>query len=415
MLPLSGVTVLSLEHAVAAPFATRQLADLGARVIKVERPGTGDFARAYDESVDGLASYFVWLNRSKESIALDVKSESGAKMLHRLADHADVIVQNLGPGAAERLGLGAQDVRRRDPRKIVLSITGWGSTGPWADRKAYDLLVQCETGLVSMTGTPDDVAKVGVSIADIAAGMYGFSGVLAALYQRQVTGEGATLEVSLFEALSEWMGQPAHFTAGAGRQPGRFGAAHATISPYGPYSAVDGHTFLLAIQNEPEWQRLCEIVFDDAALAADPRFASNTLRVANRDAVDAAVTEHFGRRTTDQLTELLKRAKIAFGGVNTVSEFLDHPVLAGRDRWRSVETERGPIRALLPPIGFGDEPRMDPVPALGADSLTIARELGVSDDEIDDLVAAGVLGTHDSDQVRSTNAHDTSTVQGGPR
>ena len=338
MLPLSGVTVLSLEHAVAAPFATRQLADLGARVIKIERPGTGDFARAYDESVDGLASYFVWLNRSKESVALDVKSESGAKMLHELADRADVIVQNLGPGAAQRLGLGADEVRARDPRKIVLSITGWGSTGPWADRKAYDLLVQCETGLVSMTGTPDDVAKVGVSIADIAAGMYGFSGVLAALYQRQVTGEGATLEVSLFEALSEWMGQPAHFTQGAGRQPGRFGAAHATISPYGPYPAADGHIFLLAIQNEPEWQRLCENVFDDGALAVDPRFASNTLRVANREAVDAAVTEHFGRMTTDELTARLKQAKIAFGGVNTVSEFLDHPVLAGRDRWRSVDT-----------------------------------------------------------------------------
>ena len=260
MLPLSGITVLSLEHAVAAPFATRQLADLGARVIKVERPGSGDFARQYDDSVNGASSYFVWLNRSKESIELDVKTERGHQVLHELADRADVIVQNLGPGAAARLGLSADEVRARDPRKIVVSLTGWGSTGPWADRKAYDLLVQCETGLVSLTGTPEEVAKVGVSIADIAAGMYAFSGTLAALYRREATGEGATIEVSLFEALAEWVGQPAHFTAGAGRQPGRFGAQHATIAPYGPFEAGDGHTVLIAIQNEPEWSRFCTLV-----------------------------------------------------------------------------------------------------------------------------------------------------------
>ncbi|MGV9826750.1 CaiB/BaiF CoA transferase family protein [Gordonia sp. NPDC003429] len=415
MLPLQGVTVLSLEHAVAAPFATRQLADLGARVIKVERPGTGDFARYYDESVNGLASYFVWLNRSKESIALDVKSERGRAILHDLADRADVIVQNLGPGAADRLGFGADAIRARNPRTITLSITGWGSTGPWADRKAYDLLVQCETGLVSITGTPDDGAKAGVSIADIAAGMYGFSGVLAALYRRQVTGEGAHIEVSLFEALAEWMGQPAHFTAGAGQQPGRFGAQHATIAPYGPFTAADSHVFLLAIQNEPEWHRLCENVFDDPGLASDPRFGSNTSRVAHRDQINEKVQAHVGRYSSDELSDRLGRARIAFGGVNTVTEFLDHPVLSARDRWRSVDTENGPIRALLPPIDLGAGPRMDAVPSLGADTVSIAHELGLADADIAGLAADGVLGIPDRDTPPVSTPSPLSATNPGER
>jgi itaconate CoA-transferase len=376
MLPLTGITVLSLEHAVAAPFATRQLADLGARVIKVERPGSGDFARQYDDSVNGASSYFVWLNRSKESIALDVKTERGHQVLHELADRADVIVQNLGPGAAARLGLSAEEVRARDPRKIVVSVTGWGSTGPWADRKAYDLLVQCETGLVSLTGTPDEVAKVGVSIADIAAGMYAFSGTLAALYRRQVTGEGATIEVSLFEALAEWVGQPAHFTAGAGRQPGRFGAQHATIAPYGPFEAGDGHTVLIAIQNEPEWSRFCSVVLQRSDVAEDPRFTSSSLRVAHRAEVNATIEKAFAMVSTPELEARLTAARIAFAGVNTVSEFLEHPVLDGRDRWRTVDTENGPIRALLPPIDLGAEARMDPVPGLGDHTAAIVAELG---------------------------------------
>ena len=376
ILPLSGITVLSLEHAVAAPFATRQLADLGARVIKVERPGSGDFARQYDDSVNGWSSYFVWLNRSKESIALDVKSERGQQVLHELADRADVIVQNLGPGAAARLGLAASEVRARDPRKIVVSVTGWGSTGPWADRKAYDLLVQCETGLVSLTGTPDEVAKVGVSIADIAAGMYAFSGTLSALYRRAVTGEGATIEVSLFEALAEWIGQPAHFTAGAGRQPGRFGAQHATIAPYGPFEAGDGHTVLIAIQNEPEWLRFCTVVLERPDVAADPLFASNTLRVVNRDSLNDTITDIFATLPTSELESRLSSARIAFAGVNTVGEFLEHPILAGRDRWRTVSTATGPVRALLPPIDLGVEARMDGVPALGEHTAAILAELG---------------------------------------
>ncbi len=381
MLPLNGITVLSLEHAVAAPFATRQLADLGARVIKVERPGSGDFARQYDNSVHGESSYFVWLNRSKESIALDLKSEHGHRVLHKLADRADVIVQNLGPGAAARLGLSAEEVRDRDPSKIVVSVTGWGSSGPWADRKAYDLLVQCETGLVSLTGTPDDVAKVGVSIADIAAGMYAFSGTLAALYRRQATGEGATIEVSLFEALAEWVGQPAHFTAGAGQQPGRFGAQHATIAPYGPFQAGDGHTVLIAIQNEPEWSRFCTVVLQRPEVAEDSRFTSNTLRVANRSDVNAVITEVFTALPTAELESRLAAARIAFAGVNTVSEFLDHPVLAARDRWRMVDTESGPVRALLPPIDMGAEARMGPVPALGDHTAAILTELGFDPSE----------------------------------
>jgi itaconate CoA-transferase len=378
MLPLRGLTVLSLEHAVAAPFATRQLADLGARVIKVERPGSGDFARQYDDAVNGSSSYFVWLNRSKESIALDVKSEQGQQVLHELAERADVVVQNLGPGAAARLGLSAEAIRERDPGKIVVSVTGWGSTGPWADRKAYDLLVQCETGLVSLTGTPDEVAKVGVSIADVAAGMYAFSGILAALYRRSMTGEGATIEVSLFEALAEWVGQPAHFTAGAGRQPGRFGAQHATIAPYGPFDAGDGHTILIAIQNEPEWSRFCTTVLQRPEVAQDPRFASSTLRVSHRDEVNAVITEVFEGLPSPELEARLTAARIAFAGVNTVTEFLEHPVLDARDRWRSVDTEHGPIRALLPPLDLGVEPRMDPVPALGEHTAAILAELGLT-------------------------------------
>jgi crotonobetainyl-CoA:carnitine CoA-transferase CaiB-like acyl-CoA transferase len=388
VLPLTGITVVTIEHAVAAPFTTRQLADLGARVIKIERPGTGDFARNYDEAVHGLSSYFVWLNRSKESVTLDVKSTEGREVLHQLVGRADVFVQNLGPGAADRLGLGASTVRAQDPSKILLAITGWGSDGPWAQRKAYDLLVQCEAGLVSLTGSPEEPARVGISVADIAAGMYGFSGVLAALYQRQVTGEGATLEVSLFDALAEWMGQPAHYTAGSGRQQPRAGAQHATIAPYGPFTTSEGHTILISIQNEVEWARFCEVFLAAPEVATDVRFTSNTRRVANREALDKLVGARFGGLDTASAVALLDQAWIANAGLNTMAEFLRHPVLAERDRWRTVGTPAGDVRALLPPIGFGrTEPRMDPVPGVGEHTASVLEELGYG--------SADIAGLHD--------------------
>jgi crotonobetainyl-CoA:carnitine CoA-transferase CaiB-like acyl-CoA transferase len=392
VLPLAGITVVTLEHAVAAPFATRQLADLGARVIKIERPGSGDFARHYDESVHGQSSYFVWLNRSKESVALDVKSPQGREILHRLVALADVLVQNLGPGAADRLGLTADAVRRSDPRKIVLSITGWGSDGPWARRKAYDLLVQCEAGLVSVTGSDAEPARAGISVADIAAGMYGFSGVLAALYQRQVTGQGCALEVSLFEALAEWMSQPANYTAGTGRQPPRAGAQHATIAPYGPFTTRDGHTILIGIQNETEWRRFCQVFLADPGIAADDRFARNTLRVANRDALNALIQRRFGELDAATAAALLDEAQIANAGVNTVAEFLDHPVLRERKRWRPVETPGGTVRALLPPVTIGPGgARMDPVPAVGEHTAGVLCELGYSTAEIAGLARGHVI------------------------
>ncbi|GGM81523.1 CoA transferase [Thermopolyspora flexuosa] len=392
MLPLTGITVVALEHAVAAPFATRQLADLGARVIKIERPGGGDFARRYDESIKGQSSYFVWLNRSKESVTLDVKSEPGRAILHELVGRADVLVQNLGPGAAARLGLSPEAVLARDPSKIVVGITGWGGDGPWAHRKAYDLLVQCETGLVSLTGSPDEPARVGISVADIAAGMYAFSAVLAALYRRRLTGEGAALEISLLDALGEWMGQPAHYTEGTGTQQPRAGARHATIAPYGPYTTRDGRTILISIQNEPEWTRFCADFLAQPDLATDPRFATNPLRVANRDALEEIVAARFAELDASEATSLLDQAGIANAGVNTVADFLDHPVLRARDRWREVATPNGPIRALLPPITFaGLEPRMDPIPAVGEHTAAVLAELGRTPEEIADLARRKVI------------------------
>jgi crotonobetainyl-CoA:carnitine CoA-transferase CaiB-like acyl-CoA transferase len=390
--PLDGITVVSIEQAVAAPFATRQLADLGARVVKVERPGAGDFARGYDESVLGQSSYFVWLNRSKESMTCDLKQPQGVALVERLLETADVFVQNLAPGAAARLGLGADVLRARHPRLVVCDVSGYGTTGPWADHKAYDLLVQCETGLVSLTGTPDSPAKVGISVADIAAGMYAYSGVLAALLQRGRTGEGSVVDVSLFESLAEWMGSPAYYTEGSGRQPARVGMEHATIAPYGPYPAGDGTVVLLAVQNEREWRSLCTTVLDAPELATDARFVRGSDRVAHRTELNEIVRARFARLDGTTAVALLQRADIAHARVNGVQDMLEHPVLSGRDRWRTVSTPGGPVRALLPPATLsGTEPRMDPVPSVGEHTDQVLAGLGLSADEISRLHAAGAV------------------------
>jgi itaconate CoA-transferase len=386
MLPLRGITVVSLEQAVAAPFATRQLADLGARVIKVERPEVGDFARGYDRTVKGLASHFVWLNRSKESVTLDLKQDGAKEILNRLIESADVFVQNLAPGATGRLGFGAQTLRERHPSLIVCDVSGYGSSGPYRDKKAYDLLVQCEAGLVSITGTLDTPSKVGVSVADIACGMYAYSGILAALFRRERTGEGAAIEVSLFEALAEWMGFPAYFTMYGGKEPPRTGASHAAIAPYGPFECGDGEVIFLGIQNEREWERFCEAVLERPALANDERFTSNSERVENRDDLHQEIEAILEELSSQEAIERLDDAKIANARMRTVRDFLDHPQLETRGRWREVGSPVGPLRALLPPaIMDGEEPVMAPIPGVGEHTDNILAELGYSDDAVASL------------------------------
>jgi len=376
-LPLAGLTVVALEQAVAAPFATRQLADLGARVIKVERPGTGDFARGFDTTVHGQASYFVWLNRGKQSIELDVKSADGRRVLAALAGQADVLVQNLAPGAAERLGLGAAELRERHPRLIVCAISGYGSDGPYRNKKAYDLLVQCETGLVSVTGTPEEPAKVAISIADISAGMYAYSGVLAALYERERTGQGTSIEIAMLDTLGEWMSQPVYYTVYGGRPPRRTGARHASIAPYGPYSAAGGEQVFLGLQNDREWAVLCEKILHRPDLVTDGRFRTNPDRVAHDAELTGILQAAFGTMTAAQLTAALDEAGIACARLRSPAEFAAHPQLAARDRWREVDTPGGPVRALLPPVSMpGREAAMGAVPALGQHTAAIRAELG---------------------------------------
>ncbi|CAL9345489.1 CaiB/BaiF CoA transferase family protein [Streptomyces sp. enrichment culture] len=390
--PLAGVTVVSLEQAVAAPYATRQLADLGARVIKVERPGEGDFARRYDTTVHGHSSYFVWLNRSKESLTLDLKDPRGLEILRRLLDDADVFVHNLAPGAVDRLGLGTAEVTRHRPRLITCTVSGYGTTGPWADRKAYDLLVQCQTGLVSLTGTGEETARTGISVADIAAGMYAYSGVLTALYTRATTGEAHPVEVSLFEALAEWMGQPAYYTRYGGTQPPRLGTQHATIAPYGTFRAADGREVLFSIQNEREWSVLCAGFLGRPELTDDPRFATGSDRVAHREELNALVAERCARSGADDLLKELESLGIACAGVNDVAAFLDHPVLAARDRWREVAVPGATVEALLPPADLaGTATRMDPVPEVGSHTEAILTGLGHSAESIARLRADGVV------------------------
>jgi len=381
MRPLEGITVVTLEHAIAAPFCTRQLADLGARVIKVERPGTGDFARRYDSRVKGLASHFVWTNRSKESLTLDLKHAEAPAILARLLAPADVLVQNLAPGAAARLGLSHEALAPAHPRLIVCDISGYGDDperpGPYRDKKAYDLLIQSESGFVSITGSPDAPAKAGCSIADIAAGMYAYSGILAALLERDRTHRGQRIDVSMLESMVEWMSYPLYYAFDGAEPPQRTGAAHATIYPYGPFPAGDGRIVMLGLQNEREWQVFCARVLERPGLASDPRFASNAARTVAREALRAIIVETFAGMTAEQVTARLDQAQIANARVNTMDEVWAHPQLRARARWSEVATPSGPVPALVPP-GARDagDVRMAPVPALGAHTDALLAELG---------------------------------------
>jgi itaconate CoA-transferase len=376
-LPLEGITVVSLEQAVAAPFATRQLADMGARVIKVERPGAGDFARSYDAVVQGLSSHFVWINRSKESVALNLKQEVARDVLNSLLEGADVFVQNLAPGATERLGFGTEALRERRPGLIVCDVSGYGATGPYRDKKAYDLLVQCEAALVSVTGTQETPSKAGIAVADIAAGMYAYSGILAALFRRERTGEGAAIEISLFEALAEWMGFPAYYAMYGEKEPPRSGASHSSIAPYGPFACAGGEVVFLGIQNEREWEKFCEVVLERPELAGDERFSSNSDRLANREALDEEIGRIFGHLTADELIEKLEEAGVANARLRSVREFLDHPQLQARGRWREVGSPAGLLHALLPPgLPADAEPVMAPIPEVGEHTADILSELG---------------------------------------
>ena len=392
MRPLDGITVVTLEHAIAAPFCTRQLADLGARVIKVERPGTGDFARGYDSRVKGLASHFVWTNRSKESLTLDVKHAEARNILRRLIERADVLVQNLAPGAAERLGLGYDSVSQVNSRLIVCDISGYGPDGPYRDKKAYDLLIQSESGFLSITGTKDEPAKAGCSIADIAAGMYAFSNILASLIARGRSGEGAHVEISMLEAMVEWMSYPLYYAFDGAEQPPRSGAAHATIYPYGPFQTGDDRTVMLGLQNEREWASFCTNVIERPELAADERFKSNSLRVARREELNAIVVEAFSRLTAHELIERLEAASIASADLNDMHDVWAHPQLKARGRWTEVDSPSGRIPVLMPPgLDRKHAPRMDPIPALGLHTDAILQELGYDPSAIARLRKEGAI------------------------
>jgi itaconate CoA-transferase len=391
-LPLAGLTVVAIEQAVAAPLATRHLADWGAGVIKIERSGTGDFARGYDTKVKGLSSYFVWLNRSKESLTLDLKRPEATEVVTRLIAGADVLVHNLAPGAMDRLGFSNATLRARHPRLIICAVSGYGSSGPYRDRKAYDLLVQSEAGLLSVTGTPESPAKAGISVADIAAGMYAHSAILTALVRRSTTGDGAAIEVSMLDALGEWMSHPLYSTTYGGTPLPRSGARHANIAPYGPFSAGDGGTVYLGIQNEREWQRFCRDVLAQPLLADDPRFVNNPARVEHRDTLEAAINDAFGRLTTPEIVQRLDAAEIAHARLNTVEEFAAHPQLAARNRWREIESPVGPLGALAPPVMIDAlEPAMGAVPALGEHTETILGEQGYDRSTIAEWRKSGVI------------------------
>ena len=390
--PLDGITVVSLEHAIAAPFCTRQLADLGARVIKVERPGAGDFARAYDERVNGMASHFVWVNRSKESITLDLKQAAALAALKTLLKTADVLVQNLAPGAAARMGLTAELLHQENPRLILCDISGYGNDGPYRDKKAYDLLIQSEAGFLSVTGTPDSPSKAGNSIADIAAGMYAYSNILAALLQRGKTGKGSTIDVSMLESLGEWMGYPLYYAFEGASPPPRNGASHATIYPYGPFKAGDGGTVMLGLQNDREWVQFCEVVLEDLDLSKDERFDKNFKRNEKREVLLSMIDSCFSKLSTEQITARLDKAQIANARLNDMHGLWQHEQLRARNRWVDVNTPVGPIPALLPP-GLNDsyDYRMDAIPAVGQHTDAILTEIGISANVITEMRSNGAI------------------------
>ena len=397
MQPLKGITVVTLEHAIAAPFATRQLADLGARVIKIERPGSGDFARGYDQRVRGLASHFVWTNRSKESLTLDVKHPEAARILERLVlEKADVVVQNLAPGAAARLGLGYEALSPRKSGLIVCDISGYGddpvNPGPYRDKKAYDLLIQSEAGFVSVTGTPEEPCKAGPSIADIAAGMYAYSNILAALLQRQRDGRGRRIDLSMLEAMGEWMGYPLYYAFDGAAPPPRAGAAHATIYPYGPFPCGDGKQVMLGLQNEREWAQFCSLVLQQPALAQDARYAGNAQRSAHRSELRALIVDAFAALTAEQVQQRLDAAQIASAELREMAGLWQHEQLAARQRWREVATPAGPVPTLLPPGSWQDgDPQLGPVPAVGQHTEALLAELGVDAAGVAALRAAGAI------------------------
>jgi itaconate CoA-transferase len=392
MRPLDGITVVALEHVIAAPFATRQLADLGARVIKIERPGAGDFARNYDQRAKGMSSHFTWVNRSKESLTLDLKHESALTILQKLLETADVFVQNLAPGAAARMGLTPQTLQASNPKLIYCNLSGYGENGPYRDKKAYDLLIQSEAGLLSITGTPETPSKVGISIADIAAGMYTYTNILAALLQRQKTGKGSVIDISMLEALGEWMGYPMYYSMDGAAPPPRTGASHATIFPYGPYLAGDGKTIMLGLQNEREWALFCEKVLLQPELATDVRFDKNFKRNENRVELNAIILKIFSAMTSEQVLAKLEEAQIANASLNDMHQFWDHPQLRARDRWHSVESPNGLIPALLPPgINTAYEYRMDKIPGVGEHTEAILKELGYSQEQISQFKEKGSI------------------------
>jgi itaconate CoA-transferase len=392
MRPLEGITVVALEHVIAGPFCTRQLADLGARVIKIERPGSGDPTRAYDDRVGGLSSHFVWTNRSKESIALDLKQPKGIEIVRKLLEGADVLLQNLAPGAAERMGFSYEQLKEHYPKLIVCDISGYGSSGPYRDKKAYDLLIQAESGLLSVTGSDDEPAKAGCSIVDISAGMYAFSNILAAIIRRHKTGTGCCIDISMLETMTEWMSFPMYYAYQGAEPPARAGASHATIYPYGPFPVGDGNSVMLGLQNEREWAIFCDQVLQQPELKEDVRFSSNARRSEARSELRSIIVEVFSKMTLTTVTQRLDTARIGNASMNSMEQVWDHAQLAARDRWRFVDSPNGPVKAMLPP-GAPEEfsSRMDPIPESGEHSREILTELGYSNEDIEELEKSRVI------------------------